>query len=153
VSSDSTFIWEPHPDHPGWIRYELSTPERYNRAVLGQLLIRAESEAQCRVRLIPRELHANSANRIHGGITLGLIDVALFAAAYALRGIPVSGSVTVDLQTQFIGAGDAVRPIDAVVEILRETRRMVFLRGLVQQDDDLVASFSATTRKPVEQRA
>ena len=57
-------------------------------------------------------------------------------------------SVTVDLQTQFIGAGDAERPLDSVVEVLRETRRLAFLRGLVVQDDDLVASFAGTVRKP-----
>jgi hypothetical protein len=35
-----------------------------------------------------------------------------------------------------------------VVEVLRETGRLVFLRGLVVQDEDMVASFTATIRKP-----
>ncbi len=142
------FICEPHPDHPGWNRYELSDATRYNRAVLGELIIRAEGDSHCRVRLTPREHHVNSAGRIHGGVTLGLIDVALFAAMYLLRDVPVAGSVTLDMQTQFIGGGDATRPLDAVVEVLRETHRMGFLRGLVVQDDDLVSSFTATIRKP-----
>jgi acyl-coenzyme A thioesterase PaaI-like protein len=147
------FRCEPDPDHPGWNRYELSDATRYNRAVLGPLIIRAEGDSpsdfrHCRVRLSPVEHHVNSAGRIHGGVTLGLIDVALFAAMYLLRGVPPAGSVTVDMQTQFIGAGDAARPLDAVVELLRETYRMGFLRGLVVQDDDLVASFTATIRKP-----
>lgn len=146
------FLCAPHPDHPGWHRYELSEPERYNRAVLGDLIIRAEGADHCRMRLHPRALHVNSAGRYHGGIILGLIDVALFAAMYQLRGVPVSGSVTVDMQTQFIGAGDAARPLDAVVEVLRETRRMGFLRGLVVQDEDLVSSFTATIRKPAQTR-
>ena len=43
--------------------------------------------------------------------------------------------------------------IDAVVEVLRETGRLGFLRGLVVQaptdaSETLVASFSATIRKP-----
>ncbi|MDE2403663.1 MAG: PaaI family thioesterase [Sphingomonadales bacterium] len=141
------FRWEPSPDHPGWIAYELSEPERYNRAVLGTLLVRDEGE-KCRIRLTPRELHVNSADRIHGGVILGLIDVGMFAAIYQLRGIPVSGSMTVDMQCQFIAAGDGSRPLDAVVEVLRETGRLCFVRGLVVQDDDLVASFTATARKP-----
>jgi uncharacterized protein (TIGR00369 family) len=142
------FVCEPHSDHPGWNRYELSDPTRYNRAVLGPLIIRAEGDSNCRVRLTPVEHHVNSAGNIHGGVTLGLIDVALFAAMFLLRGVPVHGSVTVDMQTQFIGAGDPGRPLDAVVELLRETYRMGFLRGLVVQDDDLVSSFTATIRKP-----
>ena len=89
----------------------------------------------------------NSGGRIHGGTTLGLIDVGIFAAMYLIRGTPVSGSVTVDLQTQFIGAGDPAQPLDAVVEILRETRRLGFLRGLVVQGEERVAAFSATIRK------
>ncbi|MDE2302515.1 MAG: PaaI family thioesterase [Sphingomonadales bacterium] len=142
------FHCAPHPDHPGWQLYQLSGPERYNRAVLGDLLVRAEDDSHARVRLAPQPWHANSTGRYHGGITLGLIDVALFAAMYVLRAVPVSGSVTVDMQTQFIGAGDAARALDCVVELLRETRRMGFLRGLVVQADDLVASFTATVRKP-----
>lgn len=79
---------------------------------------------------------------------MGLIDVSLFATMYLLHGMPVARAVTMDLQTQFIGAGDASRPLDVVVEVLRETRRMVFLRGLVVQEDDLVSSFTGTIRKP-----
>lgn len=81
-------------------------------------------------------------------MTLGLIDVSLFAAMYLLRGVSAVSSVTLDLQTQFIGVGDAARPLDAVVEVLRETRRFGFLRGLVMQEDDLVSSFTGMIRKP-----
>jgi acyl-coenzyme A thioesterase PaaI-like protein len=142
------FLCEPHPDHPGWNRYEVSDPARYNRAVLGELIIRAEGDSHCRMRLTPAAYHINAGGNVHGGVTLGLIDVALFGAMYLLRGVPPIGSLTIDLQTQFIGAGDAARPLDAVVELLRETNRMGFLRGLVVQEDDLVASFTATLRKP-----
>jgi hypothetical protein len=34
-----------------------------------------------------------------------------------------------------------------VVELLRETGRLAFLRGLIVQDDDIVASFEGTVRK------
>ena len=147
-AASAHFLCEPHPDHPGWNRYDIGDLAGYNRAVLGDLIIRAEGESHCRTRLVPLEHHLNVNRRIHGGVTLGLIDVALFAAMYLLRGIPVSGAVTLDLQTQFIGAGDGSKPLDAVVEVLRETYRMGFLRGLVVQEDALVASFSGIIRKP-----
>ena len=42
-------------------------------------------------------------------------------------------------------------PLDAEVELLRETRRLVFLRGMVLQGDNRVAAFSATIRKATAQ--
>lgn len=121
---------------------------RYNEAVLGKQIVRTEGPATARLRMFPRHLHTNSGGKIHGGITLALADVSLFAAMYVLRGVDAGRSVTIDLSTQFVGGGDPSRPLDAVVELLRETRRLGFLRGLVVQDDDIVASFAGTIRKP-----
>ena len=145
----SNFVCEADPDSPDWLRWRIADATRFNEAVLGKQIVRAESDDICRMRMVPRDpLHTNSAGRVHGAITLGLIDVSLFAAMYVLRGVDAGRSVTVDLTTQFIGAGDATRPLDSVVEVLRETRRLAFLRGLVVQDEDKVASFTATIRKP-----
>lgn len=145
----TNFVCEPDPGTPGWLRWRIADASRFNEAVLGKQIVRAEGSDICRMRIVPRDpLHTNSAGRVHGGITLGLIDISLFAAMYVLRGVDAGRSVTVDLTTQFIGAGDAARPLDSVVELLRETHRLGFLRGLVVQDDDKVASFTATIRKP-----
>lgn len=142
------FSCEPDPDYPGWHRWGLSDPTLFLGAVLGRVLVRPEDANSARVRLIPQRHHTNSANNIHGGLTLGLIDVALFAAFQIVRGVSASGSSTVDLSTQFINAGDPGKPLDAVVEVLRETGRLGFLRGLVMQDNVVIASFASTVRKP-----
>lgn len=145
----TNFACEPDPDHPGWLRWRIVDAARFNEAVLGKQLVRAESENTARFRMMPQvPLHTNSAGHVHGAITLALADVSLFAAMFVLRGLDAGRSVTLDLTSQFIGAGDAARPLDAVVELLRETRRLAFLRGLVVQDEDLVASFTGTVRKP-----
>lgn len=141
------FSLTPDPDHPGWLRWRLNDPKRYNEAVLGTMLVR-EEDGKARIRIFPVEHLTNNAGNVHGAATLGLIDIALFAANKALLGIDAAGSVTIGIETQFIGAGDASKPLDAVVEVLRETGRMVFLRGLIVQEEAIVASFSATTRKP-----
>jgi acyl-coenzyme A thioesterase PaaI-like protein len=142
------FTCDPDPDNPGWLRWRLNDPTRFNEAVLGPLLVRRESDSSARVRLIPQHHHTNLSDNVHGAVTLGLIDVALFAAWRQISNGDAGGAVTLGLDTQFIGAGDPGRPLDAVVELLRETRRLAFLRGLVVQDDDVVASFSGTIRKP-----
>ena len=145
----SNFACEPDAANPGWLRWRITDAMRFNEAVLGQQIVRAEGDASVRMRMFPKvPLHTNSAGNIHGAITLALADVSLFAALYVLRGVDAGRAVTLDLTAQFIGAGDASRPLDSVVELLRETRRLAFLRGLVVQDDDLVASFAATIRKP-----
>jgi acyl-coenzyme A thioesterase PaaI-like protein len=85
---------------------------RYDRAVLGELIIRAEGDSTCHVRLFPLAHHVNVGGQIHGGIT----------------------------------------SLDAVVDVLRETGRLGFMRGLVVQEDDLVASFTGILRKPGKTR-
>ena len=146
--SPSAFTFEPDREHPGWLRWILSDESRFNESVLGRMLVRAEGDATARVRIFPRHVHTNIAGNIHGAITLALIDTALFAAMHVLRGVDAAGSVTLGIETQFIGAGDPAKPLDAVVEVLRETRLIGFLRGLVEQDGALVAAFGGTIRKP-----
>jgi uncharacterized protein (TIGR00369 family) len=137
----------PDPDHPGWQRWELNDSTRFNAVVIGALRLKAEGENTARVRMDVKQHHTNGGNGIHGGTTLGLVDCSMFAALHLLRGTDASRSVTVDTSTQFIGAGDPSRPLDSVVEVLRETRRLAFLRGLIVQDDNLIASFTGTVRR------
>jgi acyl-coenzyme A thioesterase PaaI-like protein len=150
VSEQQGFVCEPDPDNPGWLSWRLADASRYNEAVLGPFWVRAEGPTTARVRIEPQHRHTNNAGNIHGAVTLGFIDIALFAALQNVRGVPAAKSVTLGIDTQFIGSGDASRPLDAVVEVLRETRRLAFLRGLVVQDEDVVAAFSATIRKPTD---
>ncbi|WP_295528318.1 PaaI family thioesterase [Novosphingobium sp. Chol11] len=145
-------IYEPSPDHPGWYRWDLVDQERFNAYVLGSMLVRREDLAggnpAVRLRMFTRKQHSNLLDAVHGAITLALIDVSLFVCMrHALEG-DAAGSVTLDLSTQFIGAGMVGQPLDAVAEVLRETRRLVFLRGTVEQGDHLVAAFNGTVRKP-----
>lgn len=147
-SANQGFTCEPDPENPGWHRWRLADETRFNEAVLGRMLIRVENEKFCRVRIQPRHIHTNNAGNVHGAISLALIDVSLFAAMFMLRGVDASGAMTLGIETQFIGPGNPEKPLDAVVEVLRETGRLGFLRGLIEQDDSLVTAFSGTIRKP-----
>ncbi|QIQ88095.1 MAG: PaaI family thioesterase [Erythrobacter sp.] len=108
--------------------------------------VRREGD-QCRLRMFPERRHTNLGDNIHGAATLGLIDIALFATMHLVGHGDAGPSVTVELSTQFVGAGDPERPLDAVTEIVRETGRMLFLRGQAVQGDDVVASYSGIVRK------
>lgn len=145
------FIYEPDPDNPGWHRWELADDTRFNAQTMGKMLVRAERARACRVRMFPERRHSNLLDMVHGAVTLALIDISLFAAMRTLLSGDAAGSVTLELSSQFTGAGSLDRPLDAVVEVMRETGRLVFMRGTVVQGDDdahLVASFSGIVRKP-----
>ena len=141
------FLYEDHPDHPGWMAWGFKDPTRYN-AFLGPMLVRRE-DGIARVRMMPGRAHSNLADRVHGGALLGFIDVALFAASRSFGLISAGTAVTLDLSTQFIGGGRIGEPLEAQVELLKETGRLLFLRGLVVQGEgDPIASFAGTIRKP-----
>jgi uncharacterized protein (TIGR00369 family) len=149
VADAASFIHAPDPEFPGWASWQLHDNSRFNTQGLGRMLIRCEGERSARLRLIEAEQrHSNIHNNVHGGVTLALIDVAMFATIYAVLGADAAGSVTLDLQNQFIGAGRVGEPLDVVSEVMKETRRLVFLRGTVEQGDHLVASFMGSLRKP-----
>jgi len=139
------FTYEDDPTLPGWKRWTLSDPTRFN-ALLGPLWVRME-QGHARVRMVPERRHSNLGDNVHGGALLGFIDVALFAAARAHGLLDIGPAVTLDLAVQFIGAGSLDAPIEAEVELLRETGRLIFLRGLIVQGEARVASFSGTVRK------
>jgi uncharacterized protein (TIGR00369 family) len=145
-ADDRFFRYRPSEDHPGWYTWNVIDETRYNHAVMGPMVLRIEGE-RCRVRMMPERRHTNLQDMIHGGTTLGLIDISMFAAMRTLTDNEGARAVTLELSTQFIGAGRGDAPLDSVVEILRETGRMVFMRGQVEQDETLVAAFSGVVRK------
>ena len=119
-------------------------------------MVRIEPEAmpgmpRGRMRMMPTIAHSNLGDVVHGAVTLGLIDLTLFAVPIQHGLLGDGFSVTLDLHTQFVGAGRLDEPLDCVAEVVRTTRRLIFLRGLVVQgtdDSHVVASFSGTVRKP-----
>jgi acyl-coenzyme A thioesterase PaaI-like protein len=135
----------PDPDHPGWWTWEVAAADRFN-GVIGKLLVRADAPGRATCRMFPEERHANLGDMVHGGALLTFIDMALFAGG-RLAGANVIRAVTLDLSTRFLSRGRIGVPLDAEVELLRETKRLVFLAGKVVQEGELVASFSGALRK------
>ncbi|APG61949.1 hypothetical protein LPB140_02915 [Sphingorhabdus lutea] len=147
---------------PGWYSWDMVDKDRYNQ-FLAPIRIKMGQDGIALVRMTPRIEHSNLGNMVHGGALLGFIDVALFAGCAIYRVGREGPSLTVDLQTIFIGAGKLDRDLFAKVEIMRETGRMIFIRGtIVQSDEDaavgngeidedkltyLVASFSGIIKK------
>ena len=148
--ADRPFHYYESPDYPGWMTWELNDSTRFN-GLFGPFLLKVE-DGTARVRMTPRHAHSNLSGKMHGGALMGFVDMAIFAAARGFGLIEAGTAVTLDLSAQFIGRAEVDAAIEARVELLRETGRLLFLRGLVvqplAQSDETVLSFSATIRKP-----
>jgi acyl-coenzyme A thioesterase PaaI-like protein len=146
VVEDAAFDNGPDPENPGWHRWELRDDSRFNGQVMGRMIVRVEGQ-QVRTRMFPEHRHTNLLDIVHGATTLALMDISIFSCGHMLGLDGMAGSVTLDLSAQFIGGAVPGQPLDSVVEILRETKRLVFLRGLVVQGEEKVGAFAATIRK------
>jgi len=137
---------EPDPEHPGWWTWDLSSYEGRFNAVLGKLLVREDGPGRAICRMFPGLRHANLGDIIHGGALLTFIDMAFFAGG-RLAGAEVAYAVTLDCNVRFLSPGAIGVPLDAEVELLRETKRLAFFNGRLVQDGTLVAIFSGALRK------
>ena len=145
--SDDVFEHGPDPDNPGWHHWNLKDETLFNGAVMGKLITRIDDDGRSRLRMFPERRHENLQGIIHGAVTLSLIDISMFTTMHTIGSGQAGPSVTLELSTQFVGGGDMARPLDAVNEIMRETGKLVFIRGQCVQDDDVVASYSGIVRK------
>lgn len=148
---DPAFTFGPDPALRGWDRWTIGDPTRFN-SVFGPLAVKREGDI-VRVRFVPEHIHTNLRGHVHGGALLGFIDMALFAAARSFGVLVAGTAATLDLSTQFIaGAPLEEGPVEARVELLRETGRLLFMRGLIVQGEEktapIIVSFTGTIRKP-----
>jgi len=135
----------PDPDHPGWWSWDLADDTKFN-SVIGKLLVRADGPGRAVCRMFPEGRHSNLGDMVHGGAILTFVDMAFFAGG-RLAGADVVRAVTLDCSVRFLSRGRIGVPLDAEVELLRETKRLVFLAGRLVQEGELVASFSGALRK------
>ena len=145
MTESPAFVYDDDPELPGWKRWQFRDATRFN-AFIEPLHVRVD-DGIARVRMLPRRDHSNMRDHVHGGALLGFMDVALFAAARGFAVLGAGGAVTVDLSAQFIDGGAIGIPLEARIELLRETGRMLFLRGLIVQEERTIASFTGTLRK------
>jgi uncharacterized protein (TIGR00369 family) len=135
----------PDPEHPGWFTWDVTGPTRFNH-MLGKLLVRRGEDGRGWCRMFPSREHSNLGEKVHGGALMTFVDMALYAGG-AMAGANVAQAVTLDCSVQFLSPGELGQPLDAELELLSETGRLVFVRGRVLQAERLVASFAASLRK------
>lgn len=143
---DDRFGFAPDPENPGWhVRPALQTGQFLD--IFGDISWRVEPDGKVRVRVDAQPQHRNINEAVHGGFLLALVDQALFVGPAALGIEGSMGGVTIDTAIQFFAPVAIGKPVDVLVEVLRETGRMIFMRGLVEQDGSAAMAFSGTIKK------
>jgi acyl-coenzyme A thioesterase 13 len=130
------------PEHDGWYSWG-DFPRGSFAAATGKLLFRPDGPSRGRARMLVTEAHMNMGGSIHGGAVMSFIDMAMFAGGRC-AGMAEGHYVTLDLTTHFLARGEAGKPLDAYVEIVRQTRSLVFMQGVCRQDDEARYSFTGT---------
>lgn len=134
---------EDGPD-AGWYQWHRDADGRF-QSMLGALLFRADAGGQVHCRIATERKHSNGMGYLHGGFIMSFIDMAMFTIIFAQ--LEKSSAVTLSCATDFLTAGIVGEPLEASGEILKETGKMLFVRGLVTQRGENVASFTGTMRK------
>jgi acyl-coenzyme A thioesterase 13 len=133
------------PDFPGWFSWG-DFPRSSFAAATGRLLFRPAGPGRGEVRMFPTDAHMNMGGSIHGGAVMSFIDMAMFAGGRC-AGMAEGHYVTLDLTTHFLARGKEGVPLDAHVELIKQTRGHVFLQGVVKQDGAPCYSFTGTLKR------
>jgi uncharacterized protein (TIGR00369 family) len=135
----------PDPDHEGWFSWG-DFPRSSFAAATGRLLFRPDGPARGITRMFPTQDHMNMGGSIHGGAIMSFIDMSMFAGGLC-AGMERGHYVTLDLTTHFLARGQAGSPLDAHVELVKQTRGHAFLQGVVRQNGENCYSFSGTLKR------
>ena len=118
----------------GWERL----PTRAFSAAIGPTFASGEPGART-VALPSNPDNANDhIGSVHGGVLMTFSDIALGVAVVDAIGGP--NCATVQLQYQFAGAVPVGSLVTCEPEVVRRTRQLVFVRGIVKADGKVVGS-------------
>jgi len=146
-ATDALYRCHGDPGSADWVSWSVENRSRFN-GQFGDLRTRREGNRAI-IRLQPYIGLGNVSGNMHGGAVMTFIDIAMILGCNILGCWPaVAGGLTVDCNVQFTGGADLERPVDAIVEITRETGRFLFVRGTIVQGEDMISSFMGILRKP-----
>jgi acyl-coenzyme A thioesterase 13 len=94
---------------------------------------------------MPEAHHSNGMGNIHGGALMTFADFALFAHAHDY--MSEHPCVTMQFESQFVGGAVPRKMIQSRGDIVRATRTMIFIRGLISQGDKPVLAYSAILKR------
>ena len=95
--------------------------------------------------LQPQRHHLNGMGALHGGALMSFADFALFAIAH--HSLVDTTAVTLTCNSEFIAAGGVDGWVEAEGEVVKETKSIIFVRGLLRQNGTVLLAFSGVLKK------
>lgn len=126
----------------GWSTWSAGG-DPYETAI-GPFCFRVE-DGRARCAFEPRRDHLNGGGTIHGGALMSFADFSLFCIAH--KELAGEKAVTLTCNSEFLKAGTLDDIVQAEGEVLRATRTLIFVRGLVTQLSHPLLAFSGTLKK------
>jgi len=133
------------PDNDGWFSWG-EFPRGSFAGATGRLLFKPDGPGRALTRMFPTEAHVNMGGSLHGGAVMSFIDMSLFAGGLC-AGMARGHYVTLDLTTHFLARGMPGSPLEAEVELMRQTRSFAFMQGVVRQNGEPCYSFTGTLKR------
>ncbi|KAF0181278.1 MAG: thioesterase family protein [Alphaproteobacteria bacterium] len=113
--------------------------------LVGPLVFRTEPDGRSRAAFMPEKKHLNGGGVIHGGALMSFADFALFGLSHeALKG---AFAVTVTFNAEFVGAGAPGAMVEAEGRVVKQTKSLVFVQGVLSQGGQPILAFSGTLKK------
>lgn len=104
---------------------------------------RQDGSILCAMRVADK--HLNGGDFIHGGALMTFADYCLFAIAQdELHDAP---AVTATFNSEFVAAVPSGAIIECTGEVIRSTRHLIFVRGLMKSAGSAVFAFSGTLKR------
>lgn len=127
----------------GWLNWTNTDPYE---TLIGPFYFKIEADGAAVCAFEPRPEQCNGGGALHGGLLMSFADFSLFSFAYSAlaRGVH---AVTLTCNSEFLSAGTLDGVMQARGELLRETKSLLFVRGLMTQRDRRVLAFSGTLKK------
>lgn len=112
-------------------------------SAIGQVLFRTDRGALEAGFIAPEGIGNDNAegDMVHGGALMTFADIVLgFAASKAAQ---IAYCVTVQMNYQFAGSARIGQFVSCKAEVVRQTRSLVFMRGLIRVADQDIGSVDA----------
>ena len=121
------FVSDPFEEHAG--------PFFHRREEDGTIVCSMRVEAK----------HLNGSGYLHGGALMTFADFALFAMAQ--DELHEASAVTATFNSEFISAVPSGALVECTGEVVRATRSLVFVRGMMKSEGVPVLTFSGVLKK------
>jgi len=126
----------------GWQTYDLrGTFDQ----VVGPFYFRSDPDGRMRCAFRAEQKHMNAGDRMHGGCLMTFADIALFQTAY--QEMEGSLGVTVQLDSTFIDGAYVGDLVEAMGEVIRAGKSLIFVRGQINAGERVLMTFSGVIRK------